>query len=281
MTFPPFHLHIDVWLLFGSVYVAYLLAWRARARQIPAAEDPGRTRKKVWFTLGVLVFLVGADWPVHDLAEQSLYSVHMVQHMMFSLIAPGLVLLGTPDWMARALLKPRIIGTVWRALTKPLVAFLQFNVVLLFSHWPAVVSATVHSEWLHFGAHTLLVTSALILWWPMLSPLPESRRLTRPMQLFYLFGMSIAPTVPASFLTFGDTALYKAYLNFPRPWGMSALEDMRIAGLLMKLAGGFILWGIIAVVFFKWHAEEQRGEWSELRVTDADIRELTSQGADE
>lgn len=275
---PSWHPHIEVWFLFGGIYIAYLLAWRTREQQIPAAEDPGRTRKKVWFSIGIALMIVGADWPVHELAERSLYSVHMLQHMMFSLIAPAFLLLGTPDWMARRLLAPRPIAAVWRVVSRPFAAFVIFNVVLLASHWPEWVNATVGNEPLHLGAHTILVLASILMWWPVLSPLPEYPRLSRPGQMMYLFLLSLAPTVPASFLTFGESPLYTAYENFARPWGMSALEDMRIAGLLMKLGGGFILWGVIAAIFFRWYAEDQRGEgWGELTVTDADIRALTSE----
>ena len=61
--------------------------------------------------------------------------------------------------------------------------------------------------------------------------------------MMYLFAQSLAPTIPASFLTFGHTLLYPVYGTFPRIWGISALNDQLIAGLLMKLVGGLILWG--------------------------------------
>jgi putative membrane protein len=86
----------------------------------------------------------------------------------------------------------------------------------------------------------------------VLSPLPEIRRLAPLAQMVYLFLQSIVPTVPASFLTLSDSLLYPRYATFPRMWGMSAIEDQRVAGLIMKLVGGLILWGFIAVVWFRW-----------------------------
>jgi len=85
--------------------------------------------------------------------------------------------------------------------------------------------------------------------------------------------------VPASILTFGSTLLYKVYGTFPRIWGLSALTDQRIAGLTMKLAGGAILWALIAVVFFKWYGQENTTEgWDamEWRKVEREIgRELS------
>jgi putative membrane protein len=88
--------------------------------------------------------------------------------------------------------------------------------------------------------------------------------------MLYLFLQSIVPTVPASFLTFGSSPLYSFYEHAPRIWALSALTDQRIAGLVMKLVGGLILWSVIAVLFFKWYLLEQRGDWDELRWRDVE-----------
>jgi putative membrane protein len=103
------------------------------------------------------------------------------------------------------------------------------------------------------------------MWWPVMSPLPEMPALPAPGQMLYLFLQSLAPTVPASFLTFGSTPLYPVYASFPRIWGIDALTDQLIAGLTMKLAGGLILWGFIAAIFFRWFAQEQRDGWDALQ----------------
>ncbi|MBI2238183.1 MAG: cytochrome c oxidase assembly protein, partial [Actinobacteria bacterium] len=81
---------------------------------------------------------------------------------------------------------------------------------------------------------------------------------------------SLAPTIPASFLTFGRAPLYPVYAGFPRIWGISAMTDQLIAGLTMKLLGGMILWGFIAVIFFRWHAAEERHGWDALKWRDVD-----------
>ena len=82
--------------------------------------------------------------------------------------------------------------------------------------------------------------------------------LPAPGQMLYLFLQSLAPTIPASFLTFGHTLLYPVYASFPRIWGVSALNDQLLAGLIMKIIGGLLLWVVIAVIFFRWFAQEQR-----------------------
>jgi len=261
---PPWQPHVSVWLLLGYVWAAYVIAVVRHHKDAPF-EDPAWKRKARLFSVGMAVLWVGADWPIHDLAEHYLYSIHMLQHLLFSMVAAPFLVAGTPPWLIRLVLRPRPLFRAFRFLTRPLVALILFNAVLLSTHWPAVVDLSTRSEWTHFWLHVLLVGSSYVMWWPVLSTLPELPPISPPGQMMYLFFQSLAPTIPASFLTFGYTILYKAYARFPRIWGISPRTDQMIAGLEMKLLGGAILWGFITVVFFRWHAREEREGWDALK----------------
>ena len=246
------HPHPDVWLLVAVLAGGYAVGLRRR----PAAATPGQVAA---YSLGVLILWVGADWPVHDLAEGYLYSVHMVQHMLFSLVAPPLLLMGIPAGLARRILAPSRRFAVVQRLARPLPALLIFNSVLVISHWPAFVDLTLRVHAVHFTAHAVLFASALLMWCPVVAPLPELR-ISPPGQMFYLGLQSIVPTVPASFLVFGREPLYRFYEHVPRLWALSAGEDQRIAGLLMKIGGGMLLWTVITALFFRWHAESDAAD---------------------
>jgi len=268
MQLSPWHAHPDVWLLFGSIVAAYLIAVRRHERE---TGEPVATRRTRFFVAGVAVLWIGADWPVHDLAERYLYLVHMSQHLLFTLIAPPLLIAGMPAWLLRRFIRPKPVATAFGFLTKPLVALIVFNAALLFVHWPAVVELSVRSEWFHFGLHVMLVSTALLMWWPVMSPLPEYPALPAPGQMLYLFLQSLAPTIPASFLTFGNHLLYPVYGTFPRIWGISPLTDQLIAGLIMKLIGGAILWVFITAIFFRWYRQERHDEgWDASRYRDVE-----------
>ncbi len=265
---PRWHPHPDVWLLIAALGAGYwLLIRRVGPSKVHAIERAVSRRQVILFAAGVLTLWVAADWPVHDLAEQRLYSVHMVQHLLLSLVAPPLLMIGTPDWMWRVILGRRGIR-IAQQLTRPLIALVIFNVVLVVTHIPQLVTLSVGSEPFHFLTHVLVFASALMMWSPVLNPLIELPTLSYPKRMFYLFLQSLVPTVPASFLTFGHTVLYHVYEDMPRI-GISALTDQLVAGLVMKLVGGFLLWGVIGWYFFKWYALEEREkvdvlEWSKI-----------------
>lgn len=252
--FPHWHFHPDVWTLVFLLEGAYLLA----VHRHRSADGSGTSRRQVFaFSAGVAFLWIASDWPVHDLAEHYLYSFHMVQHLMFTLLVAPLLLLGTPEWMARRLLSPRGLLATVKGASKPVTNLIQFNTVLVLSHWPVIVEATLRHHPLHFVAHAVLLTSAILMWLPIVSPHPEIPRLAPLTQMVYLFLQTIIPTVPASFLTFGRTMLYPIYGTFPRLWGADPLTDQQIAGLIMKLGAGMYLWTVIAVVFFRWYAREE------------------------
>lgn len=251
------HPHLDVWLLLGLPLVAYFWAISKLGPQRAGLGDPPATSKhKITFVLGVITLWVASDWPVHELSEQFLYSVHMVQHLLITFLAPPLLLLGMPPWLLRMLLPGPVMGLARRA-TKPLPALIAFNGAVVLTHWPVLVDWTLRVEGAHFGAHLILFVTALMMWTPVIGPLLELPRLSYPGRMLFLFLQSIIPTVPASFLTFAEKPIYKFYETAPRIISMSALTDQRVAGLIMKIGGGFILWSIIGVMFFRWHALEE------------------------
>ena len=147
MRLPPWHPHPEVWLLVVVAGVWYLRTLRRTGPRRVGPEERPATRAQMWcFGLGLLTILLAADWPVHDLAERYLFSVHMFQHMLISLVAPPLFLLGLPAWLLRELLRPRAFRAMVRTLTRPVVALVVFNTVIVITHWPDFVNLAVHHE---------------------------------------------------------------------------------------------------------------------------------------
>lgn len=229
-------------------------------------QGPVSPKQVAQFTSGWLFLCIGAGYPIHDIGEKYLFSVHMFQHLLFSLVAPGLLILGIPDWLQR-----KLWGTGWRAATlrrlgKPLLAGGIYAVWLVVSHYPRLVDYALHHEPVHFWMHLMLFSTASLMWFPVLNRNPDLPMMTPPGRMLYVFLQSVVPTVPASFFTFGTHAFYKTYAHAPRPFDISAVADQQIAAGLMKIYGGLILWGVIAAMFFRWTADDERRRKANRRV---------------
>ena len=257
-AFPGWQPHPDVWLIVALAAAGYYILVQ---RVGPTVVAPGtrvvERRHVVSFTIALVAFWIASDWPTHDVAERYLYSVHMVQHMLYALIVAPLLIRSAPEWMARYVLeRTHTLGLV-RRMSRFAPAILLFNAVFVLVHVPAVVTAALDSGWIHLGIHVLLLASSIIVWMPVLSPLPEVPRFSPPVQMAYLFLQSVLPVIPTAFLSYGTHPLYRVYERFPRLWGISALSDQQMAANIMKTGTGLVLWTIIAIVFFKWFAAEE------------------------
>jgi putative membrane protein len=174
--------------------------------------------------------------------------------MLLTYFVPPVLLLATPEWLARLVLGRGRAKRVFYFLARPVPAALLFNGFLLFTHAPGVVNLSVQNPLVHYLVHTGLVGSAFLLWMPVCGPLPELR-ISYPAQMLYLFVTSIIPTVPAGWLTFADGVVYSAYDVPARLWGISVTSDQQAAGAIMKLVGGSFLWLVITLRFFQWAAK--------------------------
>jgi putative membrane protein len=255
-----FHAHPDTWFV---VLVPAFCYWYALRRIGPRVLGPRAvvaTRRQVLcFAAGLLAIEVASDWPVHDLAEHYLFSAHMVEHLLISLIAPPLLLLGLPAWLVRRLLRSPAAGGTVRVMARPLVAGLTFNAVLALSHAPFWVNGTLEHHFLHFWAHLLLFAVSMLMWFPVINRLEEFPSLGGPGRMIYLFVMSIVPNVPAAFLLLATGVVYKFYATVPHPFpGLGAVNDQQLAGAIMKVGGTTYLWSLITVMFFRWVATQYR-----------------------
>ena len=251
--------HPEIWVLVLGLAGLYAYALRSIGpRAVPAGQPVATAAQKRWFALGIVLLWIAADWPMHDVGEQYLYSVHMFQHMMLTFFIPPVMLLATPEWLARLVVGHGTVGRWFLKLARPVPGAVIFNAVQLLTHWSVVVNTSVENGLVHYGLHTVVVVTAFAVWMPVVSPLPELRT-TVPAQCVHLFLISIVPTVPAAWLALAEGVLYDAYDKPARLWGVSVASDQQVAGLIMKLGGSLFLWGLIIVLFFRWTGKQDRG----------------------
>jgi putative membrane protein len=239
--------------LFAAAYL-YGIGPLRRRHQWADRVEPWRV---ALFLLGLLVFLLALVSPLDVLSDEYLFSAHMVQHILMAVIVPPLLLMGTPGWLLRPFIQVPHVLRIARMLTFPVVAFLMFNLTFAFWHWPALYDLAIMDEHVHVIQHLSFAATAVLNWWPVLSPLPELPRLSYPLRVFYLFANCQPGVVLGALFVFSRDVLYEAYIDAPRILGLSAHADQQLGGLIMWIPGNAIYLLALSIVFLRWI---ERGE---------------------
>jgi putative membrane protein len=248
-----------VWLLVAVLAAGYW--WAVASTAAGPRDGPAVSRGRLLrFGLGSAVLWAAADWPLGPLGAGYLASVHMVQYLLFTMVVPPLILSGIPPRALRRLVGPPAIHKVVALLSRPLIAFAVFNVVLLSTHLPGTVNTLAATQVGSFVKDMAWLFAGLVFWWQVLGPLPEFQPLSLPGRIVFLIANVFIPTVPASFLTFADYPIYAVYELSAPVGSLTATEDQQLAGLLMKIVGGFAIFGTASVLFFRWHRMEEAAE---------------------
>lgn len=238
----------------GLAALAALYLWRARSID---AEHPLGVARKLSFFSALLVIFGSLNGPIHDLSDTYLFSAHMVQHLLLTMLMPPLIIYGVPGWMLRPLLRNRTVLAIARRITKPIACFVIFNLVIAVWHLPVFYNAAMANHNIHIVEHLMFMSAAVLMWWPITSQLPELPRLSYPGQMLYCFLMILPMSIIAIYISMAEQVLYPAYSVAPRISSLSPLDDQLLGGLIMWVPGGLLFMVIMTVVFFKWAA---RGE---------------------
>ena len=250
------HAHPDALIGLAALQGAYLLGV-GPLRERYGLADEIEPRQIATFTAGVLVIFVSLVSPLHVLSDQYLFSAHMLQHVMLTLIAPPLLIIGTPDWLLRPLLRPNLVFRMARLFTHPILAFATFNIIFSLWHIPSLYNLSVTNHGVHIGEHLLFIATAVLMWWPLTSRMPELPRINYPLQMAYLFLLSVAQIIVFAAIVFASEPLYEWYVNAPRMWNLPPLADQQIGGIIMKIGGAILFLTLFVIIFFRWFNEEE------------------------
>jgi cytochrome c oxidase assembly factor CtaG len=253
----------------GFLALAYL-AYVGPLRRRLAGPDllwvyPVHLRQVACFLTALLLIAAFEATPLDELASRYSFAVHMVQHLLYTTVVPILILLGLPAWLVRRFISRvhrmvggDFLGRAFRVVTHPLVAFGAFNGGLVFWHLPQYYGLVHESSFYHLLQHLTFLGTALLVWWPVVGPLPE-RRLPWLLRLGYLLALSIIPGVIGAFITFSGHLVYAYYGTTPKPFGLDPMTDQLIGGLIMKVFGSIPLWVVVGVDFMVTFAREEQG----------------------
>ena len=263
------HLSTVVGLMaLGGAYV-----WRARrgpslfdavANETGEKIAPGiltpTSGQRASFFVGLAIIFLTLNGPLHDLSDYYLFSAHMIQHLVLTLIVPPLLILGTPGWMLRPLLRKPFVLRFAKRLTSTAGCFLIFNAVLAFWHLPPMYNLALNNHPIHIAQHLMFLAASVFMWWPITSQLPELPRASYPAQMMYCFLLTVPMGIIAIFVSMAEDLLYPAYAISPRIWGMSPMQDQQYGGLIMWIPGALFFYGVMSVVFFKWQQRDADDE---------------------
>jgi len=257
---------LDFWLtqwnwepsiLIGTALITGLYLYAIgplRKRYYPAEQV--RRGQTISFLLGMLVMFLALVSPLDELGDSYLFSAHMVQHLFLTIVGPPLLLLGTPEWFVKPLLRNKVVFKIAKALTYPAVAFILYNADFWLWHAPPLYNATLENQNIHILEHLTFIVFGILYWWPIFSPSKDLPRLSIGGQILYLFLSGMPSVLLGAGLTFSPP-LYAPYLAAPRVWGISAATDQQLGGLIMWVPVSILYIIIMSVLFIRWMQQQE------------------------
>jgi cytochrome c oxidase assembly factor CtaG len=226
--------------------------------------EPARKGQIFAFLLGVGLMFLALVSPLDELGDSYLFSAHMVQHLILTIVGPPLLLIGTPEWFIRPIVRNKALFAVMRFLTYPAIAFVIFNADFFIWHAPALYNATLENQNIHILEHMTFIIFGLLNWWPIFSPSRDLPRLSIGGQTLYMFLSGMPMVLLGAGLTFASP-LYAPYIAAPRVWGISAATDQQLGGLIMWIPDNIIFIVIMSALFLRWMQKKEREQAAQER----------------
>ncbi len=228
----------------GPLRVKYSLANEVKGSQIFS------------FLLGVNIIFWTLFTPLDKLADDYLFSAHMVLHLLLSFAGAPLMVLGIPAWLITPLLRNCVILRIGQFVTMPVLTAVLFNTNLWFWHAPPIYNAMIVNLPLHIVSHLLFIITGVLFWWPILSPMKEGLPpLSIGKKMAYLFFSDMPMVLLGAGLTFVPP-LYARYIYAPHIWGLTAATDQQLAGLLMWIPGSIFFIVVVSILFLQWMQDQ-------------------------
>lgn len=268
---------IDPLVLAGVLAAGTAYVWaegRARTTRRPRRQTLSGRR---WFFAGLAVILIALDGPI-DGAATSSFSDHMLQHLLLTMVAAPLLILGAPITLALHAAGPRsrhAIGSAlgslpMRVLGNPIVTWSLFFLVIWGAHMSNLYEAALRDPTTHAFEHVAFLAAALVFWMPVVAADPAPGRLTHPARILYLF--LAMPAMAFLGLTLASTThvLYPTYAQVEAT--AAALADQQLAGAIMWGGSMVVIVPILGAVLLDWMRADER----EARRIDARLARTAS-----
>lgn len=258
-TFPPL----------PTLGILVAIAWWGFAVGRVNAAHPGNPvprRRSVAFGLGMaaIAFALLSGIERYD---TTLFSVHMVQHILLTLVAPPLLALAAPITLLLRLVAPSsrrrwilpvLHSRVMRVAAFPVITWIAFASVMWATHFTPLFDLALEDPLAHDLEHALYVGVGLLFWWPAVAVDPAPWRMPHPVRAMYVFLQMPQNTFLAIVLLGATSVLYPHYATLERSWPPTPLEDQASAAGIMWLAGDTIFLVAILAIIWQWMRAERR-----------------------
>ena len=251
-----------VWVAVGVALGGYLWAVRRVDRAHPSAPVP--RRRVVAWVAGLAVILVALQSSL-DTYSEALFSVHMVQHLLLTMVAAPLLALGAPitlllrvvrPGVRQGIVLPLLHSRVVRVLAFPVLTWIVFSGFMYVAHFSPLFDAALESPLLHQLEHVLFLTTAALFWWPVVGADPAPHRMPHAGRVAYLFlGMPWSSFLGLAIFS-SSGVLYAHYATLRLGWGPTAIEDQALAGGIMWAGGDLLFLGALGLAVWAWLKEE-------------------------
>ena len=244
---------MEDWLRLAPLAVAAGMV-AVRARTLRRRGTPVPAWRLVTFAGGLGVLALALAPPLHELADERLFSAHMLQHVLLGDVAALLVLVGLTGPLLRPVLALPVVARL-RVLAHPAVALPVWALNLYVWHLPVLYEAALRSDGVHALQHMLFFGCGVLMWAPVIETLPAPVWFGTGWKLGYIVVVRMLETVLGNVFFWAGEPLYETYERADRLWGVSPLADQGIAGGIMMIEGSLVTIGALAWLFLRLAAE--------------------------
>jgi putative membrane protein len=252
----------EPWVIAGLLLTMFIYVLGLRNMRVKAPKS-----QRICFVAGMAALALTLLSPIHRLGSE-LFSVHMAQHELLMLVAAPLLVFGRPGTpMLWALpLGARIKLTrithwtlpakIWASGSAPFAVWVLHGVTLWLWHVPLLYQATLDNEFVHAMQHTTFLGTALLFWWTLFYG--RGGRMGYGTAVAYVFTTAVHTSVLGALLTCSSRLWYPAYMGRTEAWGLTALQDQQLGGLVMWVPAGLVYIALGLWLFAAWLLESDK-----------------------
>ncbi len=267
-------------LLTIGLGVLYYIVVGPMRHRFTDADKPSRKQQSIFYATLIIFYIIKGS-PV-DLLAHIMLTAHMIQTALFYFLLPILTIKGIPVWIWEKLFKMPVLRSVRVLFKRPLISTILFSAMLSLYHIPVVFDFAMSALWAHNVAHIILFAAAFIMWWPIISPIPEYKTGHPLLGIALLALSSTIITVACALIIFSSTPFYEAYsaggawiqsmslcvpsdvlagleptLSGPEMFSpLSALHDQQLGGALMKIVQEIVNGIMIGRILYSWFSKK-------------------------